>query len=71
LSTVENRIISPKRATEMTSLSFRQIVRLENADRFPQRVLLSDRRFGYAEGEVLTWISARLSARVPRRRINA
>jgi prophage regulatory protein len=60
---VKIKYISPQQAGELTSLSFRQIARLELAGKFPRRVKLSDRRFGYVESEVGAWNEARLAER--------
>ena len=61
-------LISPQQAAELTSLSVRQIGRLEEKGWFPRRAPLTKRRFGYAKHEVIAWNEARLAERQPRRR---
>jgi predicted DNA-binding transcriptional regulator AlpA len=47
----------------LTGLSRTQRSGLERAGRFPARVPLSERAFGWVEAEIKAWIASRLSAR--------
>jgi len=53
------RIISKKEVVKISSLSYTTIWRLERAGRFPARVQLSDRRVGWYEDEIETWLESR------------
>ncbi len=53
------RIISKKELTEISSLSYTTIWRLERAGRFPARVQLSERRVGWFEDEIEGWLESR------------
>ena len=44
-------------------LSVRQLERLEQAGRFPPRVLLGSNSAGWVESEVREWIAARIARR--------
>ena len=55
--------VSPGRASEMTTLSGRQIDRLVAAGKFPKPVELSDRRIAFVKSEVLAWNLDRVAAR--------
>ncbi len=60
------KFISPARASEITSLSPRQLDRLEAAGRFCGSVKLGfgrNGRKGYPEDEVFAWTRARLAER--------
>jgi predicted DNA-binding transcriptional regulator AlpA len=65
---VEVEVVSPQQARELTSLSPRQLPRLEAEGRFPQHVRLTARRIGYVRAEVLAWTRARADARARRAR---
>jgi predicted DNA-binding transcriptional regulator AlpA len=54
------RIIRKKTASDRTGLSTVQLWRLENVDKFPHRVQLSERATGYYEDEVTDWIRNRI-----------
>jgi predicted DNA-binding transcriptional regulator AlpA len=54
------RIIRKKIASDRTGLSTVQLWRLENEDKFPHRVQLSQKSVGYYEDEVDAWIHSRI-----------
>jgi prophage regulatory protein len=60
------RFIREAECRNRTSLSRSQRWRLEREGRFPTRVPLSERAFGWVESEIEDWIAARLAER-PRR----
>ena len=57
------KIIAARVASDRTSLSMRQLARLEAAGKFCARVSLGPSRFGYVEGEVDAWVEARIAER--------
>jgi prophage regulatory protein len=57
------RLIRERQILERTGLSRTQRWRLEREGRFPARVQLSDRAFGWIESEVEAWIAQRVSER--------
>jgi predicted DNA-binding transcriptional regulator AlpA len=62
------RLLSPRLAAEMTSLSQRHLARLSAIAQFPMAVPLGDNnnpraRIAYVESEVLAWIAARIASR--------
>jgi prophage regulatory protein len=57
------RFLRENEVRQITGLSRTQRSRLERAGRFPRRVLLSERAFGWVEAEIQSWIAARISAR--------
>jgi prophage regulatory protein len=57
------RIIRERECHDRTGLSRTQRWRLEREGRFPARVPLSERTFGWVESEVEDWIAARLRDR--------
>jgi predicted DNA-binding transcriptional regulator AlpA len=62
----EVRFVSPRRASDLTSLSTRQISRLVEAGQFPVPLRLGAGRNGriaYLESEVRQWLLARLGER--------
>lgn len=52
-------IISKKQLIKICSLSYTTIWREERAGRFPARVQLSERRVGWYEDEIETWLETR------------
>jgi prophage regulatory protein len=59
------RLIREKEILERTGLSRTQRWRLEREGKFPARVQLSERAFGWIEGEVEAWIAQRVRERRP------
>lgn len=59
-----DRFLRENEVRRITGLSRAQRQRLERAGRFPPRVPLSDRAFGWIESEIRAWVAARVSARV-------
>jgi prophage regulatory protein len=59
------RLIREREILERTGLSRTQRWRLEREGRFPTRVQLSDRAFGWIESEVEAWIAERVRERRP------
>ena len=59
------RLIRERQILERTGLSRTQRWRLEREGRFPARVQLSDRAFGWIESEVEAWIAERVRERRP------
>jgi prophage regulatory protein len=57
------RLIREKEILDRTGLSRTQRWRLEREGRFPARVQLSDRAFGWIESEVEAWIAQRIHER--------
>jgi prophage regulatory protein len=57
------RLIREKEILERTGLSRTQRWRLEREGRFPTRVQLSERAFGWIESEVEAWIAERIRER--------
>jgi prophage regulatory protein len=57
------RLIREKQILERTGLSRTQRWRLEREGRFPARVQLSERAFGWIESEVEAWIAERVRER--------
>jgi predicted DNA-binding transcriptional regulator AlpA len=60
------KFVSPRRASELTSLSTRQLARLADADQFPQPLRLGigrNGRLAFVESEVQAWLRARLAER--------
>jgi prophage regulatory protein len=57
------RILSKRQVKELVLYSPQHIARLEKAGLFPKRVQLGPNRVGWVEGEVLEWLSDRLSLR--------
>jgi prophage regulatory protein len=57
------RLIREKQILERTGLSRTQRWRLEREGRFPARVQLSERSFGWIESEVEAWIAERVRER--------
>jgi prophage regulatory protein len=55
------RFLTRKQVRERTTLSFTEIVRKENAGKFPKRVRLGPSRVAYLESEVEAWIEERLA----------
>jgi predicted DNA-binding transcriptional regulator AlpA len=58
---VEDRIVSMREATGLTSLSRGSILRLEGVGDFVPRVPLTEGRFGYSYVALLRWIAERKS----------
>jgi prophage regulatory protein len=58
-----DRFLRESEVHRITGLSRAQRRRLERAGRFPARVPLSDRAFGWIESEIRAWVAARISAR--------
>jgi predicted DNA-binding transcriptional regulator AlpA len=60
------RLVSPRRAAEITSLSSRHLSRLSKAGKFPGEIRLGDEvgavRLAYVEEEVLQWGEQRITA---------
>ena len=60
------RFVSPRRASDLTSLSTRQISRLVEAGQFPEPLRLGpppNGRIAYLESENRQWLLARLAER--------
>jgi predicted DNA-binding transcriptional regulator AlpA len=57
------RILRENEVRHITGLSRTQRARLEHAGRFPGRVQLSERAFGWVEAEIRSWIAARICTR--------
>lgn len=57
------KIVSARVASDRTSLSTRQLARLEAAGQFVARVSLGPSRFGYVSDEVDAWIATRIAER--------
>lgn len=57
------RLLRDNEVRYITGLSRTQRSRLERAGKFPSRVPLSERAFGWIEAEILSWIASRISAR--------
>jgi prophage regulatory protein len=53
-----DRFLRESEVRRITGLSRAQRHRLERAGRFPSRVPLSDRAFGWIEGEIRAWVYA-------------
>jgi predicted DNA-binding transcriptional regulator AlpA len=60
------RFIREAECRNRTSLSRSQRWRLEREGRFPARVPLSVRTFGWVEAEIEDWIAARVAERTKR-----
>jgi prophage regulatory protein len=58
-----DRFLRETEVRRITGLSRAQRQRLERAGHFPSRVRLSDRAFGWIEGEIRAWVATRISAR--------
>jgi prophage regulatory protein len=58
-----DRFLRESDVRRITGLSRAQRRRMERAGRFPHRVPLSDRAFGWIEDEIRAWVAARVSAR--------
>ena len=58
-----DRFLRESDVRRLTGLSRGQRQRMERAGQFPRRVPLSDRAFGWIEGEIRAWVAARISAR--------
>jgi prophage regulatory protein len=58
------RFLRENEVRHITGPSRTQRSRLERAGKFPTRVPLSERAFGWVEAEIRSWIAARISARV-------
>ena len=58
-----NRFLREPECRNVTGLSRSQRWRLEKEDRFPSRVQLSERAFGWVEDEVLAWCADRVRER--------
>jgi prophage regulatory protein len=56
-------ILRKGEVSRRVGLSVRQLERLEQAGRFPARVLLGSNSAGWLESEVRDWIAARIAAR--------
>jgi prophage regulatory protein len=65
---LKRTIIRKREVTRRTGYSGTTIWREEKADRFPQRVQLSERAVGWYEDEVDAWIRARVRGRAPQPR---
>jgi prophage regulatory protein len=63
LGEIVMRILSKRQVKELVLYSPQHIARLEKAGLFPKRVQLGPNRVGWVEGEVLEWLSDRLSLR--------
>jgi prophage regulatory protein len=57
------RLIREAECRDRTGLSRSQRWRLEREGRFPARVPLSERTFGWVESEIDEWIAARVASR--------
>ncbi len=60
------KFLSKKQVRELTTLSFAQIDRLENAGKFPERTALGqyrNSRVAWLESEVVEWMKERLARR--------
>jgi prophage regulatory protein len=57
------RFLREGEVRHITGLSRTQRSRLERAGRFPPRVALSERAFGWVEAEIRAWVAARVSER--------
>jgi prophage regulatory protein len=59
------RFIRENECRQRTGLSRAQRWRLEREGRFPTKIQLSDRAFGWLESEIEAWIAARVRERRP------
>lgn len=57
------RLIPPKEAAAMTSLSRVMLSMLADAGQFPKPVKLAERRIAFVRVEVEAWIDQRIAAR--------
>jgi prophage regulatory protein len=57
------RILREPECRNVTGLSRAQRWRLEKAERFPSRIQLSERAFGWLETEVRAWLADRIRER--------
>lgn len=57
------KLLRMKQVEEKVGVCGVHIRRLEKAGKFPARVEISERAFGYLEKEVDHWIASRLTAR--------
>lgn len=55
------RLISPKEAVRLTSLSRTQIDRYRKDGRFPVAISLGEKRIAFSRPEVFAWIQDRLA----------
>lgn len=58
------RLVSVNEAARMTSLSRTMVSRYREQGRFPQCVVLGDRRIAFVREEVEAWIEAKITGRV-------
>lgn len=61
--TEKPRLMSPKEASEATSLSRSLLVLMAKEGQFPQPVKLGERRTAYVRAEVEAWIDAKITGR--------
>jgi prophage regulatory protein len=59
------RFLSKKQVRDRTGLSYTQIDRLEDQDKFPKRIPLTSGRVVWIEEEVLEWMRRRITERTP------
>ncbi|SCX29428.1 putative transcriptional regulator [Agrobacterium sp. DSM 25558] len=57
------RLVSPKEAATMTTLSTVHLANMATQGRFPNPVRVSDKRVAYVREEVEAWIEARIAGR--------
>lgn len=57
------KILSKKALKELVLYSPQHVARLEEAGKFPKRVMLGPNRVGWVEQEVLDWLEERILAR--------
>lgn len=57
------RLMAPKEAAEMTTMSRVLIAMMSREGKFPQPVALGTRRVAYVRAEVEAWIEGKINAR--------
>ena len=65
---MEEKLVSMKETCKLVSLSRAHITRLEQEEKFPKRIRLTDfpnGRFAYAMSELQAWIAIRVAKRTP------
>ncbi|MCA9107867.1 MAG: AlpA family phage regulatory protein [Rhizobiaceae bacterium] len=60
---IEMRLLSKRQLKELVLYSPQHIARLEQAGKFPLRVILGPNRVGWIESEVLDWLQKRMDRR--------
>ena len=57
------RLMSPKEAMKLTSLSYQSMIRMAKRGEFPETIRLSPMRVAYRSDEIEAWVQKQLASK--------